>query len=87
MYDTIHIVTDKPRPDLLEALDAPIFVDIALPIEERRYQTRVVATLKDAARRMANLNKVEATGQPLCSHCGRGPSDFDYWIDPPRDPS
>ncbi len=40
--------------DLQDALDTPIFVDIALPIEERRHQSKAVATLKEAARRVAN---------------------------------
>ena len=40
--------------DLQDAINTPIFVDIALPIEERRHQTRAVARLKMAARRLAN---------------------------------
>ena len=40
--------------EMQEALDANVFIDIALPIDERRYQSHVVAALKTAARRVAN---------------------------------
>ena len=39
---------------LQEAIDTTIFPDIALSIEERRYQAKAVATLKQAARKVAN---------------------------------
>ncbi len=42
--------------ELTEALETSIFVDIALPIEERRHQAKVVATLKRAARLVADPN-------------------------------
>ena len=42
--------------DLNEAIETSIFVDIALPIEERRHQARIVATLKEAARLVVNPN-------------------------------
>ena len=40
--------------ELQAALETSIFVDIALPTEERRHQAKVVATLKEAARLVAN---------------------------------
>ena len=42
--------------ELEDALETSIFVDIALPIEERRHQAKVVATLKEAAKLVANPN-------------------------------
>lgn len=55
--------------ELQDAIDTPIFVDIALPIEERRHQAHAVARLKEAARRVANRDTepiaraiVDATG-------------------------
>ena len=58
--------------ELQAALETSIFVDIALPTEERRHQAKVVATLKEAARLVANPN-IEAAaldrhrnGRPKC---------------------
>ena len=60
--------------DLQDALNTPIFVDIALPIEERRHQSKAVATLKEAARRVANPD-YEAALVKLVS------IGDDFWID------
>jgi len=46
--------------ELQAALETSIFVDIALPTEERRHQAKVVATLKEAARLVANPNILAA---------------------------
>ncbi len=42
------------RGKIQEAIDTTIFPDIALSIEERRYQAKAVATLKQAARKYAD---------------------------------
>ena len=50
--------------ELQAALETSIFVDIALPTEERRHQAKVVATLKEAARLVANPN-IEAAHRAM----------------------
>ena len=83
-------MSDIPSTDLQDAIDTPIFVDVALPIEERRHQTRAVATLKKAAGLVAN-------GIPMrCQHgynsvawspAVDGDAIEGLLINPPGDPS
>lgn len=65
--------------DLQEALDTPIFPDIALPIEERRHQSEAVSVLKRAARKYQEcLKEVSDEELPAIYHEHKAPSDHKH---------